>query len=269
MEAKKMASSENQMKYKHLPPDGGWGYAVAVASTVIFVVTIIPMAAFGLIFGNFLSSVGDETTGTTLANGIFNTVSSFMGLIVNVLLNMYSFRKVAFAGSLIFSLGTIGVIFCTNMAQFIISFGVIEGIGFGLLMPAAFSALNSYFDKKMALVMSVSQAIMVAGNMFMPILAAYFINILGFRGTLIVIAVLSLCSFPCAVVLQPVQWHCKKVAIEDEIVLDVDIHSRGKTRSLGEDVLKSQIEPLMHQNEQYKHLGASRRSLHHKGLVIA
>lgn len=37
------------------------------------------MAAFGLVFGNFLASVGDETSGTTIINGLFNTVFNFTG----------------------------------------------------------------------------------------------------------------------------------------------------------------------------------------------
>lgn len=39
----------------------------------------MPTAAFGLIYGDFLKSIGDETTGTTLSNGIFTTVYSFTG----------------------------------------------------------------------------------------------------------------------------------------------------------------------------------------------
>lgn len=38
------------------------------------------MAAFGLVFGKFLASVGDETSGTTIINGLFNTVLNFAGI---------------------------------------------------------------------------------------------------------------------------------------------------------------------------------------------
>ncbi|XP_060535806.1 monocarboxylate transporter 7-like isoform X2 [Cylas formicarius] len=257
-------NNDEIMKYQILPPDGGWGYAVAVASTMLFVTTLIPMAAFGLVFGDFLKSVGDETTGTTLANGFFNTVSSFMGLVANVLLNMYSFRKVAFAGSVIFTIGTIGVVFAADMLQLIFFFGVVEGIGFGLIMPAAFSAFNSYFDKRMTLMMSISQAIMVVGYMTMPIMGAYFMQHLGFRGTLMLLVALTLLNFPSSAIFQPVKWHVKKIPIETEtqdIAIDID-HKREKTHSLNEAVLKSQIEPLMKHSQH--NLSSSHKSLHQR-----
>lgn len=37
------------------------------------------MAGFGLIFHDFLKSLGDETSGAAVTNGLFNTVSFFMG----------------------------------------------------------------------------------------------------------------------------------------------------------------------------------------------
>lgn len=105
------------------------------------------MAAFGLIYGDFLKSVGDETVGTTLSNGMFNTVSSFtgkenyenhlinfvkkqrniIGLLANGLLNTYSYRKVGFMGSILCLIGSIGLVFIQNLLQLIIFFGVIQG----------------------------------------------------------------------------------------------------------------------------------------------
>lgn len=43
------------------------------------------MTVFGLIYGDFLKSIGNETAGTTLSNGIFNTVSSLAGKIIIIL----------------------------------------------------------------------------------------------------------------------------------------------------------------------------------------
>jgi hypothetical protein len=63
------------------------------------------MACFGLVFGQFLASIGDETTGTTLANGIFNTCFNVTGLAANHLLQRYTYRAVAFAGAVIFFVG--------------------------------------------------------------------------------------------------------------------------------------------------------------------
>jgi MCP family monocarboxylic acid transporter-like MFS transporter 9 len=85
------------------------------------------MACFGLVFGQFLASIGDETTGTTLANGIFNTCFNVTGLAANHLLQRYTYRAVAFAGAVIFFMGSFATIFVTTLPQMVVSFGVIQG----------------------------------------------------------------------------------------------------------------------------------------------
>ena len=86
------------------------------------------MSSFGLIFGGFLASIGDETTGTTLANGIFNTCFNITGLAANSLLRKYSYRIVGLMGAFIYFIGSFTTIFVTTLPQMVISFGVIQGM---------------------------------------------------------------------------------------------------------------------------------------------
>ncbi|RZC33015.1 MFS 1 domain containing protein [Asbolus verrucosus] len=209
-------NSKDNEKYELLPPEGGWGYLIAVALTLTCNVTLIPMTCFGLIFGKFLASIGDETTGTTLANGIFNTCFNITGLAANSLLQRYSYRMVAFMGAGLFFLGSFATIFVTTLPQMIVSFGVIQGLGMGLLFPALFTALNSYFDRRLSLINSVAQAFMVAASMVFPYVGQHFMTTYGFRGTVGVISAMSLNAVLAAALLQPVEWHLKKKRISAE-----------------------------------------------------
>lgn len=101
------------------------------------------MAAFGIVYGPFLASVGDETSGTTIVNGIFNTILCFtgnsitpkkpfdeqliLGLAANQLLQKLSYRKVGLIGAFLFFLGSFSTIFVTSLFQLIVSFGIIQG----------------------------------------------------------------------------------------------------------------------------------------------
>ncbi|XP_019881070.2 uncharacterized protein LOC109608949 [Aethina tumida] len=241
--AMKNEDANKPLKYKLVAPEGGWGYIVAPATAVIVNVTAQPMCAFGLVYGNFLKTIGDETTGTTLANGVFNTVFSFTGLLSNYLLMKYSYRTVALIGAAVFAIGSFSTIFVVNLYQLVISFGVIQGVGFGLLLPASYSAVNAFFQKKINLIMGVCQALMAAMSIVSPALCGLCMEYFGFRGTVALLAVLSLNAFPGALSLFPVKSYLKKEQIFDDE--NVDNNQRSKSVSLGEEVLKSQVTPLM------------------------
>ncbi|CAG9764127.1 unnamed protein product [Ceutorhynchus assimilis] len=256
-------SEINEENFDLKAPDGGWGYVIVAANVIMFSVTIVPLAAFGLIYGDFLRNLGDETTGTAMSNGLFNTINSFTGLLASGLLSRYTCRKVAFLGATFFVGGAILLVFSKNLYHIFISFGVLQGIGFGLLLPAFMSAFNSYFDKKMNVMMSICQAVTVAFSIAVPPMAAWSMNTFGLSGTLIGLAILNLFLLPAVFALQPVEYHMKKVyrqTINSTVIPLEDLDEPKKSIS------KTQIEPLMLQN---KHIAISQISLNSKpGMSI-
>lgn len=92
----------------------------------------------------------------------------------------------------------------------ILSFGVIQGLGFGLMLPAFFTAMHAYFEKKRNLAMGITQALSVAAIMVWPAITTFLMERLGFRGTVAVFSALSLNGILAALALQPVEKHMKK-----------------------------------------------------------
>lgn len=85
------------------------------------------MAAFGLVFGEFLRTLGDETTGITITMGVFNVVTSFTGPVSGGLLHKLSARKVGLIGAALFASGAAASIFVRNLPQLVVFFGVVQG----------------------------------------------------------------------------------------------------------------------------------------------
>ncbi|XP_065158689.1 monocarboxylate transporter 3-like [Atheta coriaria] len=208
-------------RYELLPPEGGWGYMVALAITTFFSVTIVPVGVFGMIFGGFLKTIGDETFGTTMTNAVFNFVLSGTGLVSNHMLQHYSCRKVGLAGAVIFFIGAFGTCYVNSLIQLIITWGVLQGFGLGLMMPACFTSFNGYFNKKQTFMMSGAQTLIAVIAMGYPFMIEKFNERFTWRETQFVVAGLSLHCFVAMISLQPVKWHMKKKYLEpNEAVLN-------------------------------------------------
>ncbi|KAF5303572.1 hypothetical protein FQR65_LT08173 [Abscondita terminalis] len=205
-----MLNVRNQEIYERVPPEGGWGYLVALCIVITFSVTFIPVCAFGMIFGKFLESHGDEASATGLISGTYLAFQWSSGIIANPLLQKISYRKVAILGtSLLFS-GAFSLLFVNSIHQLLISFSVLQGLGFGLIICSSLTAFNCYFEKRRNFILSASNAIMILLIAAFPTLVSYCMNNYGFRGTLLIIAGINLNCLPAVLCLQPAKWHMKK-----------------------------------------------------------
>lgn len=93
-------------------------------------------------------------------------------------------------------IGSFSTIFITNVNQLPITFGVFQGIGFGMVVPVCYSTLNHYFVRKRTTVMSICKAAQGVILMWYPQLLKKIMSLYGFRGTLLILAGMSLHTFP-------------------------------------------------------------------------
>ena len=131
----------------------------------------------------------------------------FLGVVINYILGKYSCRQVCSAGSIIFFIGSFTSAFANSAALLAFAYGALQGIGLGLMIPAALTSLNNYFFRRRTLAMGVAQVITGIGNMVLPIILQKLMKIYGFRGTQLIISAIGLHSLLCAVVQIPPASH--------------------------------------------------------------
>ncbi|KAK4887869.1 hypothetical protein RN001_004140 [Aquatica leii] len=215
--------TNSNKEYKLVPPDGGWGYIIALSMIVTFSITFMPIAAFGIIYGEFLENLTDEASATGLINGSTLAIQWFSGIIANPLLQRISYRKVSVIGVIIYLIGLFATVFITTVNQLLV-FSILQGLGTGLIMCSTLTAFNYYFVKKSNFVLSASYTTMIIICVIYPTLFTYCMNTYGFRGTLIILAGLSLNCLPAVLCLHPVKWYKKKKlldAIDGKVFLDM------------------------------------------------
>lgn len=129
---------------------------------------------------------------------------------MNYALNTFTCRQVGVTGSVIYFCGSFFTAFATNVYQIIFTYGVLQGIGLGLMVPAAFTSFNYYFVRRRTFAMAVTQLIIGVAAMVIPLAIQMLLEEYGFRGTQAIIAAFSLHAMLGMVVQQPVKYHVKK-----------------------------------------------------------
>lgn len=91
------------------------------------------------------------------------------------------------------------------------------GLACGLLIAAIVSSFNSYFTKKMNLMMGIAQSISILSVMLTPYFIETLMKTIGFRITLCVLTGLALVILVAVSFLDPVEKHMKKIYIDEDV----------------------------------------------------
>lgn len=118
---------KNRLRTVKEPPEGGWGYWVAIGMAMPFCCALSSMPSFGLMFNDFLISLGEETSAVTIITSCFFCALSFAGLFTNTLFRKFSIRTVGVFGGSMYFLGSLMVIFVTSVEQLMIAFSIFQG----------------------------------------------------------------------------------------------------------------------------------------------
>ncbi|OAD58324.1 Monocarboxylate transporter 7 [Eufriesea mexicana] len=200
---------DDEITLEDLAPDGGWGWMVAFAMTLVFVTTFGPTSSFAIIFGDLLEETGQAGTAMTLFNSVFMITFSIAGLMTNTLLKKYSMRPVGVFGAVLFSLPNVCLAFVTNVYEMAF-LNFLQGMGLGLIVTICNTNFNAYFVKKRAPVMSAAQVIIGLGGIAYPICIEKMMRLYGFRGTALMTGAMSLNCIVGMTMMHPVEWHAKK-----------------------------------------------------------
>ncbi|XP_047985687.1 monocarboxylate transporter 9-like [Leguminivora glycinivorella] len=174
-----------------------WGYVVCFGTIITFVAGIGHVNSFGLIYNDFINETHSTAKSLTAAHGVFAVMLAIGGLILNLVSKKHSLRFGGFLGAATFTVGSITTIFISSTNQLPLTFGVLQGIGFGMMVPVCYATMNYYFDKKRrTTVMSVCKAVQGIILMGYPQLLRQFISMYGFRGTLLIISGISFHTVP-------------------------------------------------------------------------
>ncbi|CAG2058210.1 unnamed protein product, partial [Timema podura] len=114
------------------------------------------------------------------------------GPFVSALANRYGFRLVTILGSILGTVGFLASSFATDVEFLFVSYGIIGGIGFGLIYVPAVITTGFYFERWRAIATGIAVCGSGIGTFVLAPFAVHLIEWYGWRGALIIQAGLVL-----------------------------------------------------------------------------
>ncbi|KAL3981924.1 Major Facilitator Superfamily protein [Acanthocheilonema viteae] len=139
------------------PPDGGYGWIIVLAS--FFANLIVDGIIYSI--GETLVGIWEQDFKTTamqasIAQSLLTGFYLLAGPLASGLSNVFGYRLVVMAGSIMTFTGFILSSIVSSLPLLYITFGIIGGIGFGLVYLPSILIVNEYFEKRRALAMGIA-----------------------------------------------------------------------------------------------------------------
>ncbi|CAF4796664.1 unnamed protein product [Pieris macdunnoughi] len=241
--------------YELVAPDGGYGYIILTCVFVNLSMLSAYINCYGIIYKDFFSELGMDSTNITSLNGI-NSMSSAIGsLMTSFFLKRLSKRKMALIGATLWNTGLFCTVFAQSKIILFIFQGVAQSLGQGIIFNISSTALNDYFVKKRSLAVSVSQTLLAVLCLVAPQFFKWSINVFGYRNSLIWLCALSVHMIIAATLTQPVSWHMKKIEIspkEQELKILLNENNINHTTKALTDCTSIDVDRLQNITEDSK-----------------
>ncbi|CAG4954274.1 unnamed protein product [Colias eurytheme] len=200
---------------KFVPPDGGWGYVICIAISIILVVLTGFVNCFGMIYKERFAELNMGSTSVTLLNSLGVMCVAISGFSTGMLLNYLTLRKLGLLAAVLYSAGSFGTAMCNSIAMFFIFQGIVQNLGQGLMLNLSYTVLTQYFVQKRLFVISIAQTIVALATFITPILVKWVLDRYGSLWSLLLLSAVSLHNFVAVILMQPVAWHLKRVQVPE------------------------------------------------------
>lgn len=197
-----------------VPPDGGWGWVVMVASFCCNLIVdgmVMSASAFHVSYQN---EFGASTSSVTLVSSLLSGFYLIAGPFVSALANKWGFRPVTMVGAVIASAAFAASSLANGVVYLYFIYGFVGGIGFSMIYIPAVLTVGYYFEKWRAIATGIALCGSGVGTMVFVPLNNALINSVGWRNALLIQAAIILSCSMFGFLFRPLKPI--QVSIEDE-----------------------------------------------------
>ncbi|XP_012253787.1 monocarboxylate transporter 3 isoform X2 [Athalia rosae] len=188
------------------PPDGGYGWVVVFASFMCNMIVDGIAYTFGVFLGEFVTYFGEGKGKTAWVGSLLSGMYLSAGPVVSALTNKYGCRAVCIAGSFIGAAAFVLSTFSSSVNMLMLTYGVMGGIGFGLIYLPAVVCVGYYFETKRSLATGIAVCGSGFGTFAFAPLATMLLEEYSWQGANLILAGLILNCAVFGAMMRPLEY---------------------------------------------------------------
>lgn len=185
------------------PLDGGWGWAVVVASFLALFLAYGSPQSVGVLYPEWLSTYQEGKGMTAWVGSLVSGIGLIASPICSACVVNFGARPVTIFSGVMVSGGLMLSAFAPNVQFLIFSYGVVVGLGCGLVYAATMTITCQYFDKRRGLALGIVSTGTSFGGFVYATGQNELIKLFGLDGCLLIIGSLALNIIACGGPMRP------------------------------------------------------------------
>ena len=165
-----------------------YGWAIVAAAFTLMFTGFGVVYSFAAFFKAFQSEFGAPRAHVSLVFSLCAFLYFMLGAPAGMLADRFGPRRVSLVGAASLALGLAGASFAPSLAALYVTYSVAIGVGVGLTYVPSVGAVQPWFRHRRAFATGIAVAGIGAGNLIVPPLAAWWIEIFGWRGAYLALA---------------------------------------------------------------------------------
>ncbi|RWS29010.1 Monocarboxylate transporter 14-like protein, partial [Leptotrombidium deliense] len=172
-------------------PDGGYGWVIVFASFMCNLIVDGIAYTFGLFFPYFVVHFHASKGKAALVGSLLSGCYLSAGPIVGALTNKFGCRTITICGSVVAASGFFLAVFSPNVTVLLFTYGVMGGIGFGLIYLPAIVSVGYYFTEKRAFATGIAVCGSGVGAFLFAPFCQYLLETFHWQGSLLILSAIA------------------------------------------------------------------------------
>ncbi|KAF7662242.1 hypothetical protein LDENG_00241320 [Lucifuga dentata] len=183
--------------------DGGWGWVIVVASFMAQLLAYGSPQSVGVLYPEWLQAFQKGKGMTAWVGSLVAGVGLVASPVCSACVNNFGARPVTIFSGVMVAGGMMLSAFAPNVEFLIFSYGIVVGLGCGLVYAATLTITCQYFDKRRGLALGIVTTGTSVGAFIYATVQNELIVLYGLDGCLLIIGALALNLMVCAGFMRP------------------------------------------------------------------